>query len=170
MSGPGLGWLGRGNPLLSPVSPGPAPGSVLRALLPRACPRRHVRPVPWGWPSGCLGGGRRSPAPLWGPPPRPVRATLRCLGPAGWGQGGTGHEEAPWGAQPQGGAAWPEGLGRSAQTPLGKTQISRARLLARRSRTLHAVFSDFLLAFLDRFLLSLEIWSCLTLLVILRRL
>ena len=51
---------------------------------------------------------------------------------------------------------------------LGKTQISRARLLARRSRMLHVAFSDFLLAFLV--LLSLEIWSYLTLLVIIQRL
>ena len=82
----------------------------------------------------------------------------------------TGCEEAPRGAQPQGGAAWPQGLGQSGQTPLGKTQISRARLLARPSRRPHVAFSDFLVAFRDHFLHSLEIQSYLTLLEIIQRL
>lgn len=82
----------------------------------------------------------------------------------------TGREEAPGGAQPQGGAAWPEGLGPPGQTPLGKTQISRARLLARPSGMPHIAFSDFPVAFRDHFLHSLEIQSYLTLPAIIQRL
>lgn len=70
---------------------------------------------PGGGPQGGWGASPETSSPV-GTPPRPVRATLRCLSPAEWGQGGTGREEAPWGAQPQGGASRPEGLGRSADS------------------------------------------------------
>lgn len=97
VSGPGLGRLGGGDPLLSPVSPGPAPGaspwpcsrsSSLRAESQppsRGCPRRcrraqsgrHVRPVPWGWPSGWLGASLEPSAHV-GTPPWPAWAALWC--------------------------------------------------------------------------------------------
>lgn len=160
-------WAG-GPPPLSCVSrtrarvriPGPAP----EVSSWKACAAG-----PLGVALRVVGGCRRSPVHLWEP-------LLGWRGqPCGVQVWRVGDREElamrrPPGALnpragPPGPRAWGHPLGW-----LGKTQISRARLLARRSRMLHVAFSDFLLAFLDRFLLSLEIWSYLTLLVIIQRL